>query len=326
MIVLGIETSCDDTGVAVLENGCIRSNLLSSQVELHSVFGGVVPELAARKHLDTLLPLVDRALSEARCSLEDVDCIGVTNRPGLVPSLLVGVTFAKGLSYATGKPLVAVDHLEAHTFAVFLEREVPFPFVSLVVSGGHTSLFYVRDYGVMEKMGQTLDDAAGEAFDKVAKLLELGYPGGPVIDRLAKEGDRDAVKFPVAKVPGYDFSFSGLKTAVMMFLRKNPGVNKADVAASFQEAVVEALLRKTHLAVEDRGVKSVVVAGGVACNSRLRERFLEHFSQMGVEVLFPSPKLCTDNGAMVAFVAQYRFTKGEKAPLELDVFSRSLYR
>ncbi len=325
MIVLGIETSCDDTGVAILKDGQeLLTNLLASQTELHSVFGGVVPELAARKHLDTLLPLLDKATKDSGISLREIDCIGVTNRPGLVPSLIVGATFAKGLSFALNKPIVPVNHLEAHAFAIFLERKVNFPFIALVVSGGHTNLFFVEDFGKMQPLGGTLDDAAGEAFDKVAKLLDLGYPGGPVIDRISKKGDPDAVDFPIAKVDGYNFSFSGLKTAVATFVKKNPNVKKEDVAASFQKAVVEALLLKTDLAVKKRSVKTVVVSGGVACNSYLRARFTEHFGSQDIEVLFPSPKLCTDNGAMVAFVASYRYQKGETADLTFDVVSRSL--
>ncbi len=324
MIVLGIETSCDDTGIALLKDGReLLANLLSSQVSIHSVFGGVVPELAARKHLDTLLPLLHEALEKSGVSLEDIDCIGVTNRPGLVPSLLVGLTFAKGLAYALGRPFIAVNHLEAHTFAIFLEREVEFPFVSLVVSGGHTSLFFVEDYGKMQFLGGTLDDAAGEAFDKVAKLLNLGYPGGPIIDKLARRGDPNAIAFPVAKTPGYSFSFSGVKTAVMSWLKKHKDYKVEDVAASFQEAVIKALMAKTFGAAEDKGVKNIVVSGGVACNSRLRELFTKRAKEKGYQVYFPSPKFCTDNGAMVAFVAYYRFLKGERASLDVDAFSRA---
>ncbi len=328
MLVMGIETSCDDTGVAILKDKReILANLVSSQVRIHSIFGGVVPELAARKHLDNILPLTHSALSEAKLSLSDIDCIGVTNRPGLVPSLLVGVTFAKGLSFGKDIPLVGVNHLEAHAFAIFLERNVEFPFVCLVVSGGHTNLFLVEDYGAMKLLGKTLDDAAGEAFDKVAKLLNLGYPGGPVIDAISKEGDPDYVKFPISKVEGYNFSFSGVKTAVMMYLkRENPDLNnrkiKANLAASFQEAVVNALVEKTFKAAEEYKVKSIVISGGVACNSRLREVSQKMADKCGINCYFPSPKLCTDNALMVAYVASYRFEKGERASLSLDAFSR----
>ncbi len=328
MLVMGIESSCDDTGVAVLKDGKEPlANLLSSQVKIHSIFGGVVPELAARKHLDNILPLTHKALSEAGISLSDIDCIGVTNRPGLVPSLLVGLTFAKGLSFGKDIPLIGVNHLEAHAFAVFLEREVEFPFVCLVVSGGHTNLFLVEDYGVMKLLGKTLDDAAGEAFDKVAKLLGLGYPGGPVIDAISKKGDPSRIRFPVSRVDGYNFSFSGVKTAVMMYLkRENPDLSdeavKADIAASFQEAVVKALVEKTLKAASDYGVKSVVVSGGVACNSRLREAFCRCSEELGISCHFPSPGLCTDNALMVAYVASYRFERGERDALDLDAFSR----
>ncbi len=328
MLVMGIETSCDDTGVAILKDKReILANLVSSQVRIHSIFGGVVPELAARKHLDNILPLTHSALSEAKLSLSDIDCIGVTNRPGLVPSLLVGVTFAKGLSFGKDIPLVGVNHLEAHAFAIFLERNVEFPFVCLVVSVGHTNLFLVEDYGAMKLLGKTLDDAAGEAFDKVAKLLNLGYPGGPVIDAISKEGDPDYVKFPISKVEGYNFSFSGVKTAVMMYLkRENLDLNnrkiKANLAASFQEAVVNALVEKTFKAAEEYKVKGIVISGGVACNSRLREVSQKMADKCGINCYFPSPKLCTDNALMVAYVASYRFEKGERASLSLDAFSR----
>ena len=329
MIVLGIETSCDDTGVAILKDKKgVLANLVSSQVEIHSIFGGVVPELAARKHLDNILPLIDEAFSRAGVEINDIDCIGVTNRPGLVPSLLVGATFAKGLSFAKDIPLVAVNHLEAHTFAIFLEKEVNFPFISLVVSGGHTNLFLVEDFGKMKLLGMTLDDAAGEAFDKVAKLLNLGYPGGPVIDRIARTVDDPSISFPVAKVDGYNFSFSGVKTAVMMYIQKNkPDLSNhstvAEIAAAFQEAVVEALVKKTMAAALDCGVENVVISGGVACNSRLRERVTEEAEKLNISCFFPSPKLCTDNGLMVAYVASYRFERGEVTPLDFDVYSRA---
>ena len=329
MLVMGIETSCDDTGVAILKNKReVLANLVSSQVKIHSIFGGVVPELAARKHLENILPLTHTALTEANVELKDIDCIGVTNRPGLIPSLLVGVTFAKGLSFGADIPLVGVNHLEAHSFAIFLEKEILFPFICLVVSGGHTSLFLVEDFGCMRLLGRTLDDAAGEAFDKVAKLLGLGYPGGPVIDALSKKGDPNSIRFPIAKVKGYDFSFSGIKTAVNMYIkREKPDLSspkvKADIAASFQEAVVKALLEKTFGAAKDLGVKNVVISGGVACNSRLRELAQKYAQENRVSCDFPSPKLCTDNALMVAYVATYRFQKGEIASLELDTFSKA---
>ncbi len=329
MLVMGIETSCDDTGVAILKDKReVLANLVSSQVKIHSIFGGVVPELAARKHLENILPLTHTALTEADVRLKDIECIGVTNRPGLIPSLLVGVTFAKGLSFGADIPLVGVNHLEAHSFAIFLEKEIPFPFICLVVSGGHTSLFLVEDFGCMRLLGRTLDDAAGEAFDKVAKLLSLGYPGGPVIDTLSKKGNPDSIRFPIAKVKGYDFSFSGIKTAVNMYIkREKPDLSslkvKADIAASFQEAVVKALLDKTFGAAKDLGVSNIVISGGVACNSRLRELAQKYAQENRVCCHFPSPKLCTDNALMVAYVATYRFQKGEVASLELDTFSKA---
>ncbi len=325
MIVVGIETSCDDTGVAVLKDKReVLSNLISSQAKIHSLFGGVVPEIAARKHLDNILPLFDSALKEAKVTLKDIDCIGVTYRPGLIPSLIIGVTFAKALHLATGIPLVGVDHIEAHLFAIMLEEEVEFPFIGLVVSGGHTSLLVARDYLDVEEVGITLDDAAGEAFDKVAKILNLGYPGGPIIDRIAKKGDSSKIKLPIPKVADYNFSFSGIKTNVVNFV-KNQNLDDeliADICASFQERVVDFLIAKTLQLVEERGIPRVVVAGGVACNSRLREKFKETADKKGIRVYFPSPKLCIDNGLMVAYLATCLFERGIRSSIELDAVSR----
>lgn len=325
MIVVGIETSCDDTGIAVLKDKKeVLSNLISSQAKIHSLFGGVVPEIAARKHLDNILPLFDSALKEAKVSLKDIDCIGVTYRPGLTPSLIIGVTFAKALHLATGIPLVGVDHIEAHLFAIMLEEEVEFPFIGLVVSGGHTSLLVANDYLDVEEVGITLDDAAGEAFDKVAKVLNLGYPGGPVIDRIARKGDSSKIKFPIPKVADYNFSFSGIKTNVVNFV-KNQNLDDeliADICASFQERVVDFLIAKTLQLVEERNIPRVVVAGGVACNSRLREKFREEGDRKGIKVYFPSPKLCIDNGLMVAYLASCLFERGVRSSIELDAVSR----
>lgn len=332
MILLGIETSCDDTGVAMLKGEReVLSNCLSSQEHLHAIFGGIVPELAARKHLEALYPMARRAMEEAEVSVNEVDCIGVTVKPGLVPSLLVGLSFAKAIAFGCSVPLIGVDHLEAHTFAIFLERDVAFPFISLVVSGGHTALFLVRDYGEMYLLGQTRDDAAGEAFDKVAKLLNLGYPGGPVINKIAKDGDSHAFALPRARLlKTWDFSFSGIKTAVAQVVKEEASGTLergfvVDMVASFQEAVVDVLVEKTVMAAEDFGISRIVVAGGVAANSALRREMKKAAQSKGIEVFFPSPSLCTDNAAMVAYVASYRFKRGERAGMDLDVSSRSIY-
>ena len=331
MKLLAIETSCDDTGVALMEEGRVVAQALSSQVDIHALFGGVVPELAARKHLEALYPLTLKVLEESGSSLEELDCVGVTVKPGLVPSLLVGLSFAKALAFGKNLPLVGVDHLEAHVFSIFLERKVTFPFVGLVVSGGHTSLFLVRDYGDMALIGQTRDDAAGEAFDKVAKLLDLGYPGGPVIDRMARDGDPGAIDFPRPMLgKGWDFSFSGLKTAVVQYVREHKDELKdsrhlADLVASFQQAVVDVLVEKTVGAAQRLGVPRIVVAGGVAANSALRKTMEARAGKEGMEVHFPPLPLCMDNAAMVAFVASYRFARGERHSLDLDVSSRARY-
>ncbi len=331
MKLLAIETSCDDTGVALMEEGRVVAQALSSQVDIHALFGGVVPELAARKHLEALYPLTLKVLEESGSSLEELDCIGVTVKPGLVPSLLVGLSFAKALAFGKNLPLVGVDHLEAHVFSIFLERKVTFPFVGLVVSGGHTSLFLVRDYGDMALIGQTRDDAAGEAFDKVAKLLDLGYPGGPVIDRMARDGDPGAINFPRPMLgKGWDFSFSGLKTAVVQYVREHKDELKdsrhlADLVASFQQAVVDVLVEKTVGTAQRLGVPRIVVAGGVAANSALRKTMEARAGEEGMEVHFPPLPLCMDNAAMVAFVASYRFARGERHSLDLDVSSRARY-
>jgi N6-L-threonylcarbamoyladenine synthase len=332
MKVLALETSCDDTGVALLDRKKgILASVLASQVDIHTLFGGVVPELAARKHLEVLLPLTNKVLCEGGISLKEIDCLGVTVKPGLVPALLVGLSFAKALAFGLRKPLIGVDHLEAHTFAIFLQEEIHFPFLSLVVSGGHTSLFLVKDFGEMYIVGQTRDDAAGEAFDKIAKLLHLGYPGGPVIDRIAKEGDPSAVDLPRPMLSGsWDFSFSGLKTAVVQHVKRsrldiNDRRAVADMVASFQTAVVEVLVEKTVMAAKHHETPRIVMSGGVAANSSLRSHMKERAEHEGLQVFFPPLELCSDNAAMVAYVAGYRFARGEKHSLDLDVTSRSHY-
>ncbi|WP_456382823.1 tRNA (adenosine(37)-N6)-threonylcarbamoyltransferase complex transferase subunit TsaD [Persephonella sp.] len=333
MIILGIETSCDDTGVCLYSSsGGILSNIVSSQVKLHAQWGGVYPDLAAREHTKNLIPVLDRALEEGGKNLSDIDAIAVTVAPGLIVSLVIGISAAKTLSLVTGKPLVPVHHIEAHIFAIFIEREIEFPFIALVVSGGHTELYLIKGFEQYIYLGGTLDDAAGEAYDKVARMLGLGYPGGPVIDKLAKEG-KEVIKFPRPLLNDrgknrFNFSFSGLKSAVMRELEKGK-YSKEDIAASFQEAVVDVLVGKTTDAVKEFGVKNVVVAGGVSANSRLREKFTEVSLSEGYTVHFPPLYLCTDNAAMVAYTGYRRlketgrtvgFDFEGKARLRMDRF------
>lgn len=333
MIILGIDTSCDDTSAALVADGNrVLSNKIHSQVKLHHPYGGVVPELASREHLRNILPVVQECLSDAGVKAEALDGVAVTVGPGLIGALLVGLYFAKGLSYAHNIPLVAVNHLEGHILSIFLEEEVPpFPFAALTVSGGHTSLYHVQGFGRYALLGQTLDDAAGEAFDKVAKILGLGYPGGAAIERLAKEGGEARIKFPRAYMSNdsLDFSFSGLKTAVSLYVKKwreshsdEAAIGAADIAASFQESVVDVLVDKTIKASENGGADSIVIAGGVACNGRLREKMSEAASSRGLRVYYPRPAYCTDNGAMIAAAGYHRLVHGERADMSLDVRSR----
>jgi N6-L-threonylcarbamoyladenine synthase len=333
MLVLGIDTSCDDTSASVVEDGShVLSNVTHSQVALHHPHGGVVPELASREHVRNIMPVVRTALSQAHLSSHHLEGIAVTVGPGLVGSLLVGLYYAKGLAMVHDLPLAAVNHLEGHILSIFLEAHSPsFPFVALTVSGGHTCIYHVTGFGRYEQLGQTLDDAAGEAYDKVAKMAGLGYPGGVAIEKLAKEGRGDRIAFPRAYMGGdsLDFSFSGVKTAVSLFLkrwRERPqdhlDVTLADVASSFQEAVVDVLVTKTMNARERVGAKAVVVEGGVACNRRLRERFQSEASRVGVEVYFPRPEFCTDNGAMIAVAGYHRLLEGEQAEWSVDVSSK----
>jgi N6-L-threonylcarbamoyladenine synthase len=332
MLVLAIETSCDDTGAAVVLNGRkILSNVVSSQVSIHQKYGGVVPELASRRHIESIVPIVTEALEMGKVTLRDIDGISVTQGPGLVGSLLVGLSFAKSLSFVTGLPFVGVNHIEAHLSAIFLEENPPrFPFIGLVVSGGHTSLFRVDEFGKYKRLGQTRDDAAGEAFDKVAKLLGLGYPGGPIIDDLSKSGNPKAIRFPRPSLGknSFDFSFSGLKTAVVNYVKSHPepagGYAEErirDIVSSFQEAVVDVLVKKTLQAAQHQGLRRVVLSGGVAANRRLRERIKEEASQQKVRVYIPSPSFCTDNAAMVGVVGYEYLKRGIQSPLSLNAFS-----
>ena len=332
MLVLAVETSCDDTGAAVLLDGRgILSNVVSSQTAVHQKYGGVVPELASRKHIESVVPIVAEALEAARVTLKEIDGIAVTQGPGLVGSLLVGLSFAKSMAFALGKPFVGVNHIEAHLSAIFLEEKPPgFPFIGLVVSGGHTSLFRMDGFGKVVRLGQTRDDAAGEAFDKVAKLLGLGYPGGPIIDELSKTGSPKAIRFPraVLSKDSLDFSFSGVKTAVVNYIKKHPeppgGYSKdfiKDIVSSFQEAVVDVLVKKTIQAAEQQGLKKIVLSGGVAANRRLRQRIQEESLDQKLKIYLPSPALCTDNAAMVGVVGYEYLKRGIRSPLSLNAFS-----
>jgi len=323
--ILGIETSCDETSAAVVENGTgILSNIVASQTDIHKLFGGVVPEVASRRHVELILPTVQQALDEAGVGFEEIDAIGVINRPGLIGALIVGVAAAKTISYATGLPLVPVHHLEAHIYANWLvSSDIEFPVVCLVVSGGHTDLIYMFGHGRYEILARTRDDAAGETFDKCARALGLGYPGGPLIDNLAREGNPSAIAFPRAKVGDtLDFSFSGLKTSVIRYLESGIRAGSvADVAASLQTAIVDVLVDHTFRAAKERGVGRVLLAGGVAANSALQAAFRETGERLGIAVSAPPPVLCTDNAAMVAAAAYFAFQRGEIAGLDLDAYA-----
>jgi len=324
MLVLGIETSCDETAVAIVKDGTkIVSNLVYSQVAIHRPYGGVVPEIASRKHIETILPLLEQALHQKNIKLSEIDVIAVTQGPGLVGALLVGICIAKAITFALNKPLVAINHLEAHLMAIFLEQKPTFPFIGLVVSGGHTNLYLAKDFLEIKQLGQTLDDAAGEAFDKVAHMLGLPYPGGISIEKLAKEGSPN-IKFPrpLLNKNNYHFSFSGLKTAVANYLRHHPSFCKADVAASFQQAVVDTLVTKAVQAVKDHLLPRLVVAGGVAANQCLRKKLLAISQKEDIKVYFPSPALCTDNAAMVAALGYHHFKAHNIADFDFDAISR----
>jgi N6-L-threonylcarbamoyladenine synthase len=325
-LILAIETSCDETAAAVVKNGReVLSNIISSQIELHKLYGGVVPEIASRKHIEKINQVIEEALITAEVTLDDIDVIGVTYGPGLVGALLVGVAEAKAISFAMNKPLVGVHHIEGHVSANYIEnKELEPPFLCLIVSGGHTHLVLVKEYGTYEIIGRTRDDAAGEAFDKVARAIGLGYPGGPKIDKLSKEGDKKAIVFPRAHIEGapYDFSFSGLKSSVLNFINisemKQEEINRADIAASFQEAVIDVLVTKTMLAAKDFGMKKIAIAGGVASNSSLREAMATACKENGLTLFHPSPIFCTDNAAMIGTAAYYEYLRGTRSGLDLN--------
>ena len=324
--ILAIESSCDETSAAVVLNGReILSNVIASQISTHEQYGGVVPEVASRMHIEAISGVVEEALLKANITLEKIDAIGVTYGPGLVGALLVGLQFAKGLAFASKKPLVGVNHIEGHICANYIQhKDLKPPFISLVVSGGHTFIVHVKDYGIYEVIGQTRDDAAGEAYDKVARALGLGYPGGPKIDKLAKEGNPKAITFPKANFheETLDFSFSGVKSAVLNYLNKcnmqNIEINKADVAASFQQAVVDVLKDNVLLTCKKKNIDTIAIAGGVASNSTLRETLINEAGKKGIKVLFPTHILCTENAAMIGSAAYFNFINGKVNDLNLN--------
>ena len=324
--LLAIESSCDETAAAVVRNGReVLSDIISSQIAIHTEYGGVVPEIASRKHVEAITLCVDRAFKEAGVGLADLDGVAVTNGPGLVGALLVGVSFAKALAFSAGLPLLGVHHIDGHISACYIEDPaLEPPFLCLVASGGHSHLVCVRDYGIYEILGQTRDDAAGEAFDKVARALGLGYPGGPKIDAAAREGDARAYDFPQAKIDGasYDFSFSGLKSAVLNLLNQSrmagEEIRTADIAASFQRAVVDVLTEHLLRASEDTGIRTIAIAGGVASNTALRGRLLGESEKRGLRFICPRPVLCTDNGAMIGAAGYYRFLNGARSDWSLN--------
>ena len=326
VLILAIESSCDETAAAVVKNGReVLSNIISSQIELHKLYGGVVPEIASRKHIEKINQVIEEALAAADKKLGDMDAVAVTYGPGLVGALLVGVAEAKALSYAAGLPLVGVHHIEGHISANYIEnKELEPPFICLVVSGGHTHLVRVKAYGEYEILGRTRDDAAGEAFDKVARAIGLGYPGGPKIDKLAKEGNPNAIPFPKAKIEDapYDFSFSGLKSAVLNYLNgckmKGEPIVEADVAASFQKAVTDVLVEHAILAVKESGMDKLAIAGGVASNSAVRSAMEEACRANNIRFYRPSPIFCTDNAAMIGAAGYYEFCKGVRSGLDLN--------
>lgn len=326
VLILAIESSCDETAAAVVKNGReVLSNVINTQIAIHTEYGGVVPEIASRKHIENINPVIRKALEDAGVTLDDIDAIGVTYGPGLVGALLVGVAEAKAIAFAKNKPLVGVHHIEGHISANYVEnKELEPPFVALVVSGGHTHLVKVNDYGEYEIVGRTRDDAAGEAFDKVARAIGLGYPGGPKIDKLAKEGNPDAIEFPRAHVDDapYDFSFSGIKSAVLNYINsanmQGKEINHADVAASFQKAVVDALVSRAVRLAKECGMDKLAIAGGVASNSALRAAIQEECTKNNIRFYSPSPVLCTDNAAMIGAAAYYEYIKGVRHGYDLN--------
>ena len=319
MLVLGIETSCDETSVAVVKDGReVLSNIISSQVPIHEKFGGVVPEIASRNHVEAISNVMKKALKEAKVTLSDIDVIACTYGPGLVGALLVGVSYAKALSYACNKPLVGTNHIEGQIGAKYItHKELKPPFLAMIISGGHTHLVHIKDYKSFEILGKTRDDAIGEAFDKVARVIGLGYPGGPKIDKLAKEGNAN-IELPKTHFDNLDFSFSGIKTAVINLNHKNPNMNKADLSASFEKTVTDILIEHTLNASKELNINTVVLAGGVSANSYIREKFLELEKTNNMKIYYPEPVLCTDNAAMIASAGYYNYINGVTSGLDLN--------
>ncbi|MCT4542527.1 MAG: tRNA (adenosine(37)-N6)-threonylcarbamoyltransferase complex transferase subunit TsaD [Vallitalea sp.] len=325
VVIMAIESSCDETSVAIVKNGkYVLSNVISSQINLHKKFGGVVPEIASRKHIENIDPVINEALEEANVTFNDIDAIAVTYGPGLVGALLVGLAEAKAIAFALNKPLIGVHHIEGHISANYIEHDLEPPFISMVVSGGHTHLVNVKNYGEYEILGRTRDDAVGEAFDKVARAIGLGYPGGPKIDRISKDGDEESIDFPRAYLEEgcYDFSFSGVKSAVLNYINqcnmKEQDINVENIAASFQNAVVEVIVNKTIKATKDFGINKVALAGGVAANSKLREEMKKACHKEGILLTYPSPVYCTDNAAMIGVAAYHEFVKGVRHNMDLN--------
>ena len=319
ILTLGIESSCDETSVSVVKNGReILSNIIDTQIPIHEKYGGVVPEIASRNHIEAITRVTKKALEEANVKFEDIDAITPTYGPGLVGALLVGLSYAKALSFATNKPLVGVNHIQGHIAANYITySELKPPFLCVMTSGGNTQLVHVKDYTKFEVLGKTRDDAIGEAFDKVARVVGLGYPGGPKVDRLAKEGNSDSIELPKTHFDNLDFSFSGIKTAVINLHHKNPDVNKADLCASFEKTVTEILLENSEKALKQTGLKTIALAGGVSANSYIRNEFLK-LEKQGIKVYMPDLKLCTDNAAMIASAGYYNFIEGKRSELDLN--------
>lgn len=318
IITLGIESSCDETSVAVVKNGReVLSNIINSQIKIHENFGGVVPEIASRKHIEAISDVTNKALLAANITFDNIDHIACTYGPGLVGALLVGVSYAKGLSFVLNKPLTGTNHIEGHVAANYISHpDLKPPFLCVIISGGHTHLVYVKDYGKFEILGRTRDDAIGEAFDKVARVIGLGYPGGPKIDKLAKEGMAN-IELPKTHIDGLDFSFSGVKTAIINLHHKNPDINKADLCASFEKYVTEILIEKSIKAAKEHNIKTIALAGGVSANSYIRKEFL-NLEKSGFSIYYPDPILCTDNAAMIASAGYYRFISGVCSDLTLN--------
>lgn len=319
IIILGIESSCDETSVAIVKNGReVLSNVINTQISIHELYGGVVPEIASRNHVENISPVMKEALKEANIKIDDVDGIACTYGPGLVGALLVGVSYAKALSYAANKPLIGVNHIQGHIAANYITyKDLEPPFLTLLISGGNTQLVLVKDYTKFEILGKTRDDAVGEAFDKIARVIGLGYPGGPKMDKLAQDGTPN-IDLPKVHIEGLDFSFSGLKTAIINLHHKTPDINKADLAASFEKDVAEILLDNTKKAVKETNINKIALAGGVSANSYIRKAFKELEEKEDIKVYYPELKLCTDNAAMIASAGYYNFLKGNFSDLKLN--------